>query len=117
MALDVGVVARRWLTHLGWYINLQRPMRRNLAGLEAMDLMLDVVVEPDLSSRWKDREESDQIVEREIFEPDLGDQVMAEALSVIDDLNIAARPSTAPGPRGGRIPPGTCPRFPMVGNT
>lgn len=78
-----------WLadgSHFGWYINLQRPMRRNPLGFEAMDLMLDVVAEPDLSWRWKDRDEFEQIVERGIFEPDLADRVMAEALSLIDDL-------------------------------
>lgn len=44
-----------------------------------MDLMLDVVAEPDLSWRWKDREEFEQIVECGIFEPQLGARVMAEA--------------------------------------
>jgi predicted RNA-binding protein associated with RNAse of E/G family len=78
-----------WLangSHLGWYVNLQRPMRRNPLGFDAMDLMLDVVAEPDLSWRWKDRDEFEQILARGIFEADLGDQVIAEARSVIDDL-------------------------------
>ena len=71
---------------LGWYINLQRPMRRNRVGFEAMDLMLDVVCEPDLSWRWKDREEFDEIVERKIFDPELADRVLTEALATIDDI-------------------------------
>ena len=49
-------------SHLGWYVNLQRPMRRNPIGFEAMDLMLDVVAEPDLSWSWKDREEFEEIL-------------------------------------------------------
>lgn len=53
--------------HLGWYVNLQEPMRRNPIGFEAMDLMLDVVVEPALSWRWRDGEEFDEIVERSIL--------------------------------------------------
>lgn len=73
-------------SHLGWYINLQRPMRRTVVGFEAMDLMLDVVAEPDRSWRWKDREEFDEIVRRGIFDRVLADRVMSEALAVIDDL-------------------------------
>lgn len=41
-----------WLAsgrHFGWYVNLQRPYRRTAIGIEAMDLALDVVVEPDLT--------------------------------------------------------------------
>jgi protein associated with RNAse G/E len=73
-------------SHLGWYVNLQRPMRRNPVGFEAMDLMLDVVAEPNLSWRWKDREEFEEITRRGIFDRQLADRVMSEALSVIDDL-------------------------------
>ena len=79
-------------SHLGWYVNLQEPMRRNPIGFEAMDLMLDIVVEPDLSWRWKDREEFDEIVERGIFAPDLGDQVQATALSLIEDIEQGRAP-------------------------
>jgi hypothetical protein len=79
-------------THLGWYVNLQRPLHRNSVGFEAMDLMLDVVVEPDLSWRWKDRDEFEEIVQRGIFAPDLAEQVMAEALAVIDDVERGRPP-------------------------
>ena len=79
-------------SNLGWYINLQRPMRRNRVGFEAMDLMLDVVAEPDLSWRWKDREEFDEIVQREIFDSELADHVLAEALATIDDIEHRRQP-------------------------
>ena len=73
-------------SHLGWYVNLQEPMRRNPIGFEAMDLMIDIVVEPKLSWRWKDLEEFDESVRREIFDPNLGEQVRATALSMIEDI-------------------------------
>lgn len=42
----------------GWYVNLQEPLRRSRFGFDTADHVLDVVVEPDLSSwRWKDEEE------------------------------------------------------------
>jgi protein associated with RNAse G/E len=84
-----------WLadgTHLGWYINLQRPMRRNPIGFEAMDLMLDVVAEPDLSWRWKDREEFEEIVERGILDPGVAERIWVEARRVIDDLEHRRSP-------------------------
>jgi Protein of unknown function (DUF402) len=45
-----------------WYVNLERPVVRwrdasGLAGVDTTDYDLDVVVQPDLSWRWKDEEE------------------------------------------------------------
>lgn len=80
-------------TPLGWYVNLQRPFRRVAAGIEAMDLMLDVVAEPDASSwRWKDAEEFDELVDRGVFEPQLANRVRAEAASVIDRMERRSWP-------------------------
>jgi hypothetical protein len=44
------------LTH--WYVNFQRPMRRTSIGFDTFDLLLDLVVAPDLSRwDWKDEDE------------------------------------------------------------
>jgi hypothetical protein len=41
-----------------WYIDLHEPFRRASIGFDSRDLMLDIVVEPDMSSwRWKDEDE------------------------------------------------------------
>jgi protein associated with RNAse G/E len=41
-----------------WYINLQEPFRRTRIGFDTMDLMLDLVVSPSMSTwRWKDADE------------------------------------------------------------
>ena len=85
-------------SHLGWYINLQRPMRRNEVGFEAMDLMLDVVADPELNWWWKDREEFDEIVERGTFDPEVGRQVVSEALETIGDLEQRRNPFTESWP-------------------
>lgn len=44
---------------LGWYVNMQVPLRRlrRIPGIEVEDLFLDIVVDPDLSWRWKDEDE------------------------------------------------------------
>ncbi|MEU9240838.1 DUF402 domain-containing protein [Streptomyces sp. NPDC048385] len=41
-----------------WYVNFQRPMRRTDLGFDTFDLLLDLVVAPDLSRwDWKDEDE------------------------------------------------------------
>ncbi|MET9182905.1 DUF402 domain-containing protein [Kitasatospora aureofaciens] len=41
-----------------WYINFELPYSRTPIGLDTFDLLIDLVVEPDLSShRWKDLDE------------------------------------------------------------
>jgi hypothetical protein len=96
-------------SHLNWYINLQAPMRRNRVGFEAMDLMLDIVAEPDLSWKWKDRDEFDEIVARGIFEPAIADRVTAEALAIIDDLEHRRPPFLEPWPSWRPDPTGPAP--------
>jgi protein associated with RNAse G/E len=78
--------------HYGWYVNLQRPFRRTSIGIEAMDMMLDVVAEPDLSWRWKDDDEFDQIVQRGIFDAATAVLVRNEARRVIEHIEQRAAP-------------------------
>ncbi|WP_329369332.1 DUF402 domain-containing protein [Streptomyces sp. NBC_00669] len=41
-----------------WYVNFQRPLRRTTLGFDTFDLLLDLVVAPDLSGwEWKDEDE------------------------------------------------------------
>jgi hypothetical protein len=42
----------------GWYVNFERPGQRTRIGLDTFDLLLDLIVEPDLSGyAWKDEDE------------------------------------------------------------
>lgn len=44
-----------------WYINFQRPYLRTPSGFDTLDLLLDLVITPDLSQwRWKDEAEYTQ---------------------------------------------------------
>lgn len=90
-----------WLepgVHYGWYVNLQRPYRRTDIGIEAMDLMLDVVVEPDLTWRWKDEDELAELLERGIFDAATGSQVREEAEAVIRQVERREPPFSQPWP-------------------
>lgn len=41
-----------------WYVNFELPYRRTAIGIDTMDLLVDLEVEPDLSAyRWKDEDE------------------------------------------------------------
>ena len=74
-------------TFLGWYVNLQEPMRPSAVGYDTFDQMLDVWIEPDGSWRWKDW---DELVEAErvgIFNSVEADAIRAEGLWVIDHLD------------------------------
>jgi hypothetical protein len=47
----------------GWYVNLQEPLQRTGRGFTTRDQFLDIVVDPDLSWRWKDEDELAEAVE------------------------------------------------------
>ena len=89
-----------WLNgrHYGWYINFQRPFRRTSIGIEAMDLMLDVVAEPDLRWRWKDEAQFDEIVERAIFDRATAARVREEAAAVVGRIDRREAPFSEPWP-------------------
>ena len=59
---------------LGWYVNLQAPLRRTRLGYDTTDWALDVWVEPDGNCRWKDED----------------DFAEAIALGVLDERDAAA---------------------------
>lgn len=41
-----------------WYVNFQRPLRRTAIGFDTFDLLVDLVVAPDLTRwEWKDEDE------------------------------------------------------------
>jgi hypothetical protein len=66
----------------GWYVNLQRPIRRTERGFETMDLVLDLIVDLDRSWRWKDEEELETWVERGVCERKLAERIRREGLEV-----------------------------------
>jgi hypothetical protein len=42
---------------VGYYVNLQAPLRRSPFGFDSQDHLLDIVIEPDRQWRWKDEDE------------------------------------------------------------
>ncbi len=100
--------------HWGWYVNLQEPFRRTTRGFATMDLMLDVIIDPDGSWRWKDEDELDALVARGVFTPSVAARVREEALRVVDCLHRHAPPFDAPWPEWRPDPAWRLPQLPRL---
>jgi hypothetical protein len=98
----------------GWYVNLEQPARRTARGVQTMDLMLDVIVEPEGTWRWKDEDELDALVQAGLFDAATAARVRDEALAVIRRVEAGAAPfrdrwhdwRPDPGWRLPELPPG-----------
>ena len=68
---------------LGWYVNLQEPVRRTAIGFDTVDHVLDLWVEPDLTWRWKDEDELEAAVRVGRFTPEEAAAIRAEGERVV----------------------------------
>lgn len=98
--------------HWGWYVNLQLPYRRTSCGIETMDLVLDVIVDPDGTCRWKDEDELETFVARGVFEPALAARIREEALVVVGRAQRGEPPFVGPWPEWRPDPTWTTPALP-----
>jgi len=74
---------------VGYYGNIQAPLKRTRIGFDTADYLLDVSIDPDLSWRWKDEDEWELAREHGLIDADLLDEVRREGERIIAD--IAAR--------------------------
>jgi hypothetical protein len=72
---------------LGWYVNLQAPLRVHGTFFDTTDWALDVVIAPDGTWRWKDEDDLAEVVELGIL-----DEAGAAAVRAEGERVIAARP-------------------------
>jgi len=82
----VGISWRPNGEFAGWYVNLQEPFRRTSFGFQWMDLMLDIIVAPDRTWRWKDEDELQLMVDHGVFDERLALDVREEGERVISRL-------------------------------
>jgi hypothetical protein len=71
---------------LGWYVNLQEPMRRSPIGYDSFDQMLDVWIEPDGTWSWKDWDELVEAEQVGLFSASEAAAIRAEGERVIASL-------------------------------
>jgi hypothetical protein len=98
--------------HWGWYVNLQRPFRRTDLGFETMDLMLDLIVDPDRTWRWKDEDELATWTERGLLDSALAGRIRAEGLEVAGRAERNESPFSEPWPDWRPDPSWELPRLP-----
>jgi hypothetical protein len=68
----------------GWYVNLETPIQRHDDGVDATDLVLDVVVAPDRTWVWKDEDEmADRIGRPHYFDRAGAGEIRAEGERLI----------------------------------
>jgi len=75
---------------LGWYVNLQTPLRRTAVGFDAVDHVLDVVVSPEGVWRHKDDHELADALAAGLFTEEDADAFRAERERItraIDDYD------------------------------
>ena len=72
---------------LGWYVNLQEPLRESPLGYDTMDWALDVTVDPDGTWRWKDEDDFAEALAHGVFDDGSAARVRAEG-----ERAIAQRP-------------------------
>jgi hypothetical protein len=72
----------RW-EHAGWYVNLQRPLRRTAHAVQVRDCALDLVVRADRSWSWKDRDEFAALCEHRFFEPRVAERIERAAARAV----------------------------------
>lgn len=63
---------------VGYYGNIQAPLVRTERGFDSADYLLDVVIDPDLTTHWKDEDEWEEARDHGLLPLVLLDQVRAE---------------------------------------
>jgi hypothetical protein len=84
--------------HWGWYGNLQLPYERTRIGLRTMDMMLDVLVEPDHSWKLKDEDDFQQMIDRGLIDDATIEHVRAAAREVVRMSEAGDAPFCDPWP-------------------
>ncbi len=71
---------------LGYYVNFQEPYKRYDRGLDAIDLDLDLAVEPDLSFHWKDEGDYRKAIEHGLIVPEWIKSIEDSKIEILDKL-------------------------------
>jgi predicted RNA-binding protein associated with RNAse of E/G family len=82
---------REW-TFLGWYVNLEEPLRRMHVGFDYLDHKLDLVIWADGSWEWKDEDELEEAVDAGILTPLDAREIRDEGERVLAQYEIGASP-------------------------
>ncbi len=77
---------------IGWYVNLEEPLRRTAIGFDYMDQALDIVISPDMTEwHWKDEDELQEALAAGLFTPRQAAEIRREGERALE-LLLARRP-------------------------
>jgi Protein of unknown function (DUF402) len=74
------------LEPMGWYVNFQLPFTRTAHAVQTMDLMLDLIVHQDRTWHWKDEDEFEALLDRDLITEFEAASVHRAAESVLRDI-------------------------------
>jgi len=69
-----------------YYVNFQLPFRRSKVGFDTLDLDLDLLVERDLTMRWKDSDEYEEALSRGMITAEWRDGVEKARVEVLERI-------------------------------
>lgn len=70
----------------GWYVNLQSKLTRTRLGFDFRDHQLDIIVDPERSWTWKDRDEFDLAIRQGRLTPEVGRASLNEGRLAVDEI-------------------------------
>ncbi len=77
---------------VGWYVNLQEPVRRTQLGFDFLDQELDIEVSSEGKWRWKDKHHLEEAESIGLFSPEQGGMIRAEGHKVIEMIEAKEMP-------------------------
>lgn len=81
-----------------WYVNIESPFERTRFGFTVVDYELDIVVNPDMTWSWKDEEELEGLVRKEIFTEAQAVDFKNYGLDAVKRIEQCAAPFNEPWP-------------------
>jgi hypothetical protein len=77
---------------MGWYVNLQEPLRRNRLGFETLDEELDLVVDTNGAWRWKDEDHLAEAEALGLYSAAKVRAIRAEGKRVVEKIEARSAP-------------------------
>ena len=79
---------------LGWYVNVEEPLRRTPLGFDSRDLWLDILVDANRQWQWKDTAHLERAITLGMTSEAVAERARAEGEAAILDIERAAWPFT-----------------------
>jgi len=75
-----------------FYVNFQLPFQRSHSGIDALDLELDIVINPDFSWRWKDVDDYQKAIDSGLILKEWANEIEGAKLEVLERLEKRSYP-------------------------